>query len=130
MNVPDTVSMLFKDANPILITLGDDISTVRMPPFLNKIPLFSLLTQCPGLVRASPSPRHTERQRKDPYALNAVLFNHPFNRHDQFMPNVLLMGQQAGTGMSLLLLLIDAVIIILTRKGGGGRGRAARRPPP
>ena len=42
------------------------------------------------------------------------------------MPNVLLMGQQAGTGMSLLLLLIDAVIIILTRK----RRRPADRPTP
>ncbi len=127
---PDAIPMEFKHAQPILITLGDDIGAEGMPAILHEIPFLGLLTQRPGLKRAFATTGDTKRQREHTNSFNAMFPHHPFHGHNHFLPDFLPAGRQTTSRRLAILLFLNAVIIILTRKGRGGRGFAALRLRP
>jgi len=54
-----------------------------MPAFLDKLQILCLFAQFPGGLRSATAAGDTKGQREQADLVDPMLFNHPFDRHDE-----------------------------------------------
>src|ERR1017187_10374620 len=114
MEMPHAIPVRFQNANPILVTLGDDVGREGMPTHLDEIQVFSPLPQFPRGFRSSAAPWHPKGQGEQSDPIDTVLFNHPLDSRDEPVAAFLAVR---GERFRLVFLLFNAAIAIMTRKG-------------